>query len=70
MSIYGVRRSGLLLGLLLTGVFIGGSIPLWFLLIFGPLFVLWLITWDDVRLKQRRKIKKENYHNGSNNILF
>lgn len=49
-----VRRFGFLIGVLLIGIIIGNFGSLIAFLILGPLFILWLILWDDKRLRQRR----------------
>ncbi|MHC5267753.1 hypothetical protein ACYSNO_01000 [Enterococcus sp. LJL98] len=49
-----VRRFGFLIGVLLIGIIIGNFGSLIAFLILGPLFTLWLILWDDKRLRQRR----------------
>lgn len=53
-----VRRFGFLIGVLFIGMIIGNFGALTAFLILGPLFILWLLLWDDKRLRQRRYQQK------------
>lgn len=50
-----VRRFGLLIGVLLTGIIIGNFGTLIACLVLGPLLALWLILWDDKNSKQAQR---------------
>ena len=49
-----VRRFGFLIGVLVIGIIIGNFGSLIAFLILGPLLILWLILWDDQRLRQKK----------------
>lgn len=54
-----VRRTGLLLGILFLGIFLGRLTFNIILLITVPISLLWFMNWDEKRYKKYTK-KKEN----------
>lgn len=55
-----VRRFGFLIGVLFIGIIIGNLGSMIAFLILGPLLILWLILWDDKRLRQQN-IQQQYY---------
>lgn len=55
-----VRRFGFIIGVLVIGIIIGNFGSLIAFLILGPLLILWLILWDDQRLRQK-KYQQEDF---------
>ena len=55
-----IRRFGFIIGVLLVGIIIGNFGVLTAVLIVCPLFMFWLILWDDKKFRQaERKQKKQ-----------
>lgn len=56
-----IRRFGLLLLILVVGMFLGNLGLRNATLIFAPLFIIWFICWDEKKYRQtkKKKIAKE-----------
>ncbi len=50
-----IRRFGFILGVLLVGIIIGNLGMLTAILIVCPLFTLWLILWDNKKVRQAER---------------
>ncbi|KAF1302595.1 hypothetical protein IV487_00265 [Enterococcus saccharolyticus] len=55
-----VRRFGFIIGVLLIGIIIGNFGMLTAVLIVCPLFILWLMLWDDKKFRQAER--RRNNH--------
>lgn len=53
----GIRRAGVLLIVLVVGMFLGHLSSSMLLLISAPLFLLWLLNWDEQKYQERQEQK-------------
>jgi hypothetical protein len=66
-----IRRFGFIIGVLLVGIIIGNFGALTAILIVCPLFMFWLILWDDKKFRQaERKQNKQTQDHYPSEILF
>ena len=57
-----IRRFGFIIGVLLVGIIIGNFGALTAVLIVCPLFMFWLILWDDKKFRQAERKQKKQKH--------
>ncbi|MHC5247852.1 hypothetical protein [Enterococcus sp. LJL90] len=59
-----IRRFGLVLLILVVGMFVGNLGMENAILIVAPLFIIWFILWDEkkYRVQKRKQAKKDEYY--------
>ncbi|MDR0921151.1 MAG: hypothetical protein LBM95_02085 [Lactobacillales bacterium] len=56
---HSVRRFGFILFILILGIILGSVGVKWAILSLIPLFILWLLAWDEKRF--RRHVREQRY---------